>query len=197
MKRLGVMGGTFNPPHYGHLEAARHVRDALGLDRVLFVPTNLPPHKKLPPHSATTVQRCEMVALMVRDEPWAGLSTIEVDRGGASYTVETLRQLAGEGNALALIVGTDMLMTFERWREPEEICRLATLVAVAREEDDRAALRRQATRLRERFGADVRLIDCPALPVSSTQLREGRSFEGLTPPAVAAYIAAHHLYARH
>lgn len=197
MKWLGVMGGTFNPPHYGHLEAARHVRDALGLDKVLFVPTNLPPHKRLPPHSATTAQRCEMVELMVRDEPWAGLSTVEIDRGGASYTVETLRELAGEENTLALIIGTDMLMTLERWREPKEICRLATLAAVAREEDDRAALHLQAVRLRELYGADVRLIDCPALPVSSTQLREEGSFERLTPPAVAAYILAHHLYARY
>ncbi|MCB6366433.1 nicotinate (nicotinamide) nucleotide adenylyltransferase [Intestinibacillus massiliensis] len=192
--RLGVMGGTFNPPHRGHLEAARHVRAALGLDRVLFVPNNIPPHKRMPAHSATTAQRCEMVGLMVRDEPWAALSTIEVDRGGASYTVETLRALAGEGQALTLIIGTDMLMTLEQWREPAEICRLATLATVARSEDDRAALKRQAARLQGLYGADVRLVDCPALPVSSTQLREQGGFDCLTPPAVAAYIEEHHLY---
>lgn len=194
MLRLGIMGGTFNPPHCGHLQAARQVRRALGLDRVLFVPTNIPPHKALPAHSATTAQRCEMVDLMARAEPWAALSTIEIERGGASYTVDTLRQLAGQDRSLALIIGTDMLMTLEEWREPAEICRLATLAAVARDEDDRAALGRQAARLTEQYGADIRLIDCPAFPVSSTQLREQGGFERLTPPAVASYIAEHHLY---
>ena len=194
--RLGVMGGTFNPPHRGHLEAARHARSALALDRVLFIPTNVPPHKPLPHGSATAAQRCEMVRLMLEGEPWAALSTIEIERGGPSYTVDTLRALRAQTAAEScfLIVGTDMLLTLQQWRAPAELCTLASFAVVAREEEDRPALRRQAERLRERFGADIRLIDCPALPVSSTEVRNGDAARELVPPAVARYIESNRLY---
>ena len=132
--KTGVLGGTFNPPHNGHLAAARHVRDALGLDQVLFIPTNLPPHKELPAGSATTAQRCDMVRLMTAPYDWAVFSDMEVGRGGTSYTVETLRDLHAAGyDDLTLIVGTDMLLSFDVcWRAPEEIARLARLAVVAR-----------------------------------------------------------------
>ena len=125
--RTGILGGTFNPPHNGHLLAAKHVYEALALDRVLFIPTNLPPHKKLPPGSADTGQRCEMVRRMVEPYDWAELSLAEIERGGASYTVDTLHQLhkALPEDHFFLIMGTDMLMTLDTgWREPDEICRL-------------------------------------------------------------------------
>ena len=88
-----MLGGTFNPPHLGHLHAAHLAKDALGLDQVLFIPTNIPPHKTLPEDTATAADRCRMVRLLTRDEPWARLDTIEIERGGASYTVDTLRAL--------------------------------------------------------------------------------------------------------
>ncbi len=123
MIRLGLMGGTFNPPHNGHLHAAACAREDLRLDKVLFIPTNLPPHKQLPEGSATTAQRCEMVRLLTENLPWAELSAIEIERGGASYTVDTLRQLAAPDRQLFLIIGTDMLLSFDKvWREPESIC---------------------------------------------------------------------------
>lgn len=194
MKRIGVMGGTFNPPHLGHLEAARHVHQALQLDKVLFVPTNLPPHKTLPEGGATTRQRCRMVELMIQNEPWAELSEIELQRGGASYTVDTLHQLRGAGQALTLIVGTDMLLSFEKWKSPQEICNLAALAAVARQEDDIKALEEQVKNLRQKYDAEVDLVPCDTLPISSTQLREEKGFRRFTAPAVADYIAEHHLY---
>ena len=104
--RTGILGGTFNPPHLGHLHAACLAKDALGLDKVLFIPTNIPPHKRLPEDTATAADRCEMVRLLTADAPWARLDTIEVDRGGASYTVDTLRALYARGeDGLYLIVG--------------------------------------------------------------------------------------------
>lgn len=198
--RVGILGGTFNPPHNGHLLAAQHVRDALALDRVLFIPTNLPPHKKLPPGSATTAQRCEMVRLMLEGRDWAELSTIEIDRGGASYTVDTLRALHEQApqDELFLIMGTDMLLMLDYgWRAPEEICALCTLAVVAREEDDRARLAEKAAALREQFRADIRLIECPVLTVSSTELRAGGALRELTPPAVYEYIQREKLYLHH
>lgn len=194
--RLGIMGGTFNPPHNGHLEAARYARHALDLEHVLFIPTNIPPHKVIPHGSASAAQRCEMVRLMLREEPWATVSTLEIDRGGASYTVDTLRVLREQNGhaAFFLIVGTDMLLTLETWREPESICRLAAFAVIAREEEDRAALAGQAAYLRELYGADIRLIDCPALPVSSTALRESGGFRQYVPLPVAQYIETNRLY---
>ncbi len=194
MRRLGIMGGTFNPPHLGHLEAARHAHAELGLERVLFIPTNVPSHKPLPQGSASAAQRCDMVRLMLEDEPWAQLSTMEIDRGGVSYTIDTLHALAHMAQEHFLIVGTDMLLTLEQWKKYREICRLAAFAVVAREEDDRAALEAHAARLRELCGADIRLIDCPALPLSSTELRETGALEGKVPPAVARYISTNRLY---
>lgn len=195
--RTGILGGTFNPPHCGHLEAARHVREALTLDQVLFMPTAIPPHKQLPVGSATVSQRCEMVRRMVEPYLWAALSTVEVDRGGASYTVDTLRTLHATGayGDLFLIMGTDMLMMLDHaWRAPAEICRLCTLAVVARAADDHVALAQKAAVLREQFEADIRLIECPVLTVSSTELRAGGALDTLTPPAVYNYIRQEKLY---
>ena len=132
--RTGILGGTFNPPHLGHLHAAELAHDALRLDRVLFIPTNLPPHKALPENTASPEARCEMVRRLTADRPWAQLDTLEIDRGGASYTVDTLRALHGRGETdLYLIIGTDMLLSFDRcWRAPDEIARLATLAVCAK-----------------------------------------------------------------
>lgn len=87
--RTGILGGTFNPPHLGHLHAAELAHRALNLDRVLFIPTNIPPHKALPENTASAEDRCEMVRRLTAEKPWAMLDTIEIDRGGASYTVDT------------------------------------------------------------------------------------------------------------
>lgn len=194
--KTGILGGTFNPPHLGHLTAARNAKDALSLDKVLFIPTNIPPHKELPENTATAADRCEMVRLLTKDEPWAVLSTIEVDRGGASYTVDTLRALHARGETdLTLIVGTDMLLSFDRvWRAPDEIARLAALAVCAREQDDWDALRRKADALRKTLHAKIELVRGGVFPVSSTELRQGGELRGLTAPAVADYIEQKHLY---
>lgn len=195
--RLGIMGGTFNPPHNGHLYAARCAREDLALDRVLFIPTNLPPHKKLPAGSATAAQRCEMVRLATEDLPWAALSTMEIERGGASYTVDTLRALKTPETELFLIIGTDMLLMLDYgWRAPEEICRLCTLAVYTRNAGERKALEEKKRFLEEKFDAQIRLMAREPLPVSSTELRGGGDLDRLVPPAVAAYIRANHLYDR-
>ncbi|MFR3787005.1 MAG: nicotinate (nicotinamide) nucleotide adenylyltransferase [Agathobaculum desmolans] len=194
--RTGLLGGTFNPPHLGHLHAARLAQQALGLDRVLFIPTNIPPHKALPEDTATAADRCEMVRRMTADQPWARLDTIEIDRGGASYTVDTLRALHARGEEdLYLIVGTDMLLSFDRiWRAPEEIARLSTLAVCAREEEDWPALARKAETLRRELHAKIEMVRGGSLPISSTELRQGGALRRYTAPAVADYIEQHHLY---
>ena len=197
MKRIGIMGGTFNPPHIGHLEAGRAVYQALGLDQILFIPTSTPPHKELPDGSATTEQRCEMVRLMLADCPWAELSTIEVDRGGASYTVDTLRALheTGAYSSLTLIVGTDMFLKFDTiWRAPDEIARLAELAVVSRHEGDRPRLEEKAAQLRESLGVRAAIVSAPIIDISSTELREGEDISRFTVPNVARFIIENRLY---
>ena len=194
--RTGILGGTFNPPHLGHLRAAQLAHDALGLDRVLFIPTNIPPHKALPEHTATAADRCEMVRLLTKDIPWAQLDTMEVDRGGASYTVDTLRALHARGETdLYLIVGTDMLMAFERiWYASDEIVQLCTLAVCARTQDDWRRLRRKAVLLHRSMHAHVELVQGPSITISSTELRQGGALRRYTAPAVADYIERNHLY---
>lgn len=191
-----MLGGTFNPPHLGHLRAAELAHDALELDRVLFIPTNIPPHKALPEHTATAADRCEMVRRLTADAPWAQLDTIEIDRGGASYTVDTLRALHARGETdLFLIVGTDMLLSFDRiWRAPDEIAQLCTLAVCARMQDDWARLRRKAELLRRSLHAKIELVQGASIPISSTELRQGGALRRYTAPAVADYIEQHHLY---
>ena len=194
--RTGILGGTFNPPHLGHLHAAHLAKDALGLDKVLFIPTNIPPHKSLPAHTATAADRCEMVRLLIADTPWAQMDTLEIDRGGASYTVDTLHALLARGeDDLYLIVGTDMLLSFDGvWRAADEIVRLCTLAVCAREDEDWGALMRKADQLRERMGARIELVRGKSLTISSTELRQGGALRRYTAPAVADYIERNHLY---
>lgn len=191
-----MLGGTFNPPHLGHMRAAELAHDALQLDQVLFIPTNIPPHKALPEHTATVADRCEMVRRLTADAPWAQLDTIEIDRGGASYTVDTLRALHARGeNDLYLIVGTDMLLSFDRiWRAPDEIAQLCTLAVCARMQDDWDRLRRKAELLRRSLHAKIELVQGDSIPISSTELRQGGALRRYTAPAVADYIEQHHLY---
>ena len=162
--RTGILGGTFNPPHLGHLHAAELAHRALNLDRVLFIPTNIPPHKVLPENTASAEDRCEMVRRLTAEKPWAMLDTIEIDRGGASYTVDTLRALHARGETdLHLIVGTDMLLSFDKiWRAPDEIARLASLAVCARENEDWDALREKAAALKDSLGATVELVPRPS-----------------------------------
>lgn len=202
--KIGIYGGTFNPPHLGHTVSARHAMEALGLDRLFFIPAGVPPHKAVPEGSPTTRQRLEMVELAVDALLLPGkvmTSRVEVDREGASFTADTLRRLREQypKDELWLLLGTDMFLSLQNWREPEVICSLANLAAFARSrEDAREELEAQGRLLREKYGANSRILALPqVIPVSSTQLREqlarGEGGEHLA-PAVYGYILRNGLY---
>ncbi len=180
----------------GHLHAAQLAKDTLELDKVLFIPTNIPPHKALPEQTATAADRCEMVRRLTAGADWAQLDTMEIARGGTSYTVDTLRALHERGETdLYLIVGTDMLLSFDRiWRAPEEIARLSTLAVCARQDEDWEALTHKAELLRRSIHAKIALIRGESLTISSTELRQGGALHRYTAPAVADYIEQKHLY---
>jgi nicotinate-nucleotide adenylyltransferase len=194
MRRVGLFGGTFDPPHLGHLALAEWAREALALDRVVFMPAGSPPHKTRRTLSPVR-QRLAMIRLAVRGTPAFVVSAHEARRGGPSYTVDTLRHLkrAYPGARLYLLMGADSLAEFETWREPGEIARLATL-AVA----DRPGSRRSHARPAGIPASRVVWLHNPALALSSSALRkrarQGISLRYLVPEAVAGYIARHRVY---
>lgn len=200
--RIGIFGGTFSPVHNGHLSAAQAFMQRMWLDVLYIIPTALPPHKQL--HGdATAADRLEMLRLAFDGMEGVLISDMEIRRGGRSYTVDTLRELH-EGLApddrLFFLMGTDMLLTFDQWREPNEICRLCWPVYIRRESDAAldASIVERISRYRELYGKTICRIDAPAVDVSSTAIREavaaGRPIDEMVPPTVADYIQNHKLY---
>lgn len=200
--RLGILGGTFNPPHVAHLVCASEAADQLALDRVLLVPAAEPPHKEVE-HDPGAETRAELCELAVDGDPLLAVSRIELERPGRSFTVETLRALheargGGEQVELTFIVGGDMALSLPTWREPEAILRLARL-AVA----ERSGVARQdiLERLEATLGDITERIDffaMPRLDLSSSEIRrriaDGRSVRYLVPDVVAERIVARGLY---
>ena len=196
MSRVGVLGGSFNPPHRAHLACAVAARRALGLERVLLVPSAAAPHKvmELDPGAEHRVRMCE---LLVEGVEGVQVSRLEVSRGGPSYTVDTLRALHERSpeDELTLIVGGDMARTLASWREPQAIARLSRLAVVERPGAGRDAVARELARL---DGARISHVDMEGDAVSSTLVRErvaeGAEVTDLVGPAVAGYLRANGLY---
>ncbi|HZT05613.1 MAG TPA: nicotinate-nucleotide adenylyltransferase [Chloroflexota bacterium] len=195
-RRLGVIGGTFDPIHLAHLVAAQEAAYARGLDEVLFVPAAEPPHKRGEP--VTDVRhRLAMTRLAIADNPRFRLSTIETDRGGVSYTVDTLRALAAEGDDLCFIVGMDSLADLPAWHDPAGILALAEIAAVFRSGWERFDVNQLVAKIPSADGR-IALVEMPALDISSTEIRRrvaaSRPIRYFVPDAVAAYIDEHGLY---
>ena len=192
-ERLGIFGGTFDPPHVGHLALAEWAREELRLDRVLFVPAGSPPHKQGERRTAAA-RRVAMTRAAVRGNPSFAVSTIETKRRGPSYTVDTVTQLAAAnpGAELWLLMGADMFATFGTWRDPQAIASRARIAIALRPgaKAPRAAGGIAASR--------VKWLRNPGIEVSSSAVRErlraGRSVRYLVPDAVARLIARHGLY---
>lgn len=199
--RIGIFGGTFNPPHNGHVTLARAAAEQLALDRLLIMPACVPPHKPLPDR-VTPQQRYAMAELMAAPVGrCAQASDIELHRTGKSYTSDTLQTLHEQypDAELWLLMGSDMFLSLHTWHEPEVICALAHIAAFSRvEEDIRAAMERQKQTLEQQYRAEVALLNNPQLiELSSTDVRAalaaGRGSE-LVPEAVWGYIRREHLY---
>lgn len=190
--RLGIFGGSFDPPHVGHLLVAVDAFEALALDKLIFVPAAAQPLKTEAPAGASPHERLEMVRLAVADDPRFEVSAVEIDRGGLSYTVETLEGLAAErpGAELFLILGRDAIATFDRWKSPARIRELATLGVLMRDEGDSAGT----------FDAVAGMIAIGArrVDISSSEIRErirqGNPIRGFVAESVERYISATNLY---
>jgi nicotinate-nucleotide adenylyltransferase len=190
-QRLGILGGTFDPPHNGHVAVAAEVRDALQLDRVLVVPANVP-WQKIGTRPITDARdRVAMTRLAMAGVDGVEVSTMEIERGGSTYTADTLEALvaARPGDELFLVVGSDVAAALDTWKRPEVVAALSTLVIY-----DRAGTIGGAPPA----GWSYVRIAVPLFDMSSTELRsrvhEGRPIDGLVPPAVVRYLREHGLY---
>jgi nicotinate-nucleotide adenylyltransferase len=195
---LGILGGTFNPPHIGHLVCAQEARAQLALDRVVLMPVHTPPHKEALDDPGPGVRLALCRAAAAGDEELE-VSTLELERGGPSYTVDTLRALHGsrEGDDLTFIVGGDMASSLPSWREPEVVLELARVAVAEREEHRRHEIAERVGALR---GAPERIVffAMPRLDISSSDVRAriagGRPIRWLVPGAVADEIERRGLY---
>ena len=197
-RRIGVFGGTFNPIHLGHQNLMKSAIEELQLDRLLLIPTYIPPHK-VAYDLATGEDRLAMCRIAAGDDDRIAVSDIELERGGSSYTYLTLRQLHRlyPGSRFFLIVGGDMLLSFSKWKRWRDILRMATLCAAPREDDEQDDLVRESGRY-VTIGQGCIIMDTPVVEMSSTQIRaalkEGESAAHLLHPGVEEYCRSHGLY---
>jgi len=197
--RLGIMGGTFDPIHYGHLVAAEMARVVFKLNKVLFIPTGTPPHKKRRDISATEL-RYEMVELAIQDNPAFDISALEIEREGPSYTVETLRILrrTWPEHELYFITGTDALLEIFFWREAEEIFTLIEFIGAARPGFDASDFFLKVQHEHPEIQEKIHYLEVPALAISSTDIRvrvrRGESIRYLLPEPVRLYLEQNGLY---
>ncbi len=200
---LGIYGGTFSPPHDGHLNAINAFLCECLLDKLFVIPTNIPPHKRIN-SSDDPANRLEMTKLMLEDHPeWNKrlfISDWEIEQKEKSYTVNTLRHFKKYAERILFLMGTDMLLSFNSWYRPEEICSLATLVLMRREEPDPAINERiesQIDLLKRSFSANIVELTSSILPLDSTSIRNALA-QGNCPSGISGkvydYIKQHNLY---
>lgn len=199
-QKIGIMGGTFNPIHMGHLVVAEDVREKFGLNRVLFIPTGMPPHK--PDGEVIDAEhRCEMVRRAVTSNRFFEASRLEIDRSGYTYTVNTLMELKreyGGETVLFFIIGADVIRELIMWKEFRKVFELCEFIAVFRPGFDRASFEAGIKRLINDYGAVIHEADTRLIDISSRELREkrsrGESIKYLVPDAVNDYIIEKGLY---
>ncbi len=199
VKKCAVYGGTFNPPHIGHIRAAEAFFDAVKPNELLIIPTLLPPHKDAR-IDCTPEQRLKMCELAFSHISGASVSDIEIKRGGKSYTYMTLRELSLDNRELYFLCGTDMFLTLDTWRCPEIIFALAKICFIRREDDnDNNPLIVEKTKLyKEKYGAEIILIDSDTIELSSTDIRRAirndLPLNDMLSHGVAEYIKKEGLY---
>ena len=199
MERIGIYGGTFNPPHIGHIQAAQQALTSLKLDRILLIPDRIAPHKEIPSGSPTPQQRMDMLYLAVKNCPGLEVSDIELKRDGVSYTYLTVEELKAEypDAELVLLMGTDMFLSFHTWKHPEIILQNASLGVFCRgEKGEKTAIEAKRAEM-ETAGAKVELVNNDVINISSTQMRRLLAFRcagAFLPEGVLEYIRENRLY---
>ena len=196
------MGGTFDPIHMGHLILGEQSYEQFQLDKVLFMPSGNPPHKRDRAGRASDNQRVDMVRLAIEDNPHFELSLAEMHETGYTYTYRTLEELKeyNPDTDYYFIIGADSLFAFDEWMEPERICRACTLVVAVRDHVSEEKLDAQILHLKEILGARIEKLDTPNIDISSETLRSwiasGHSLRYYVPNPVISYIEEQRIYSR-
>ena len=199
IEHIGIYGGTFSPPHVGHMHAAKIFLNNGGIDRLMVIPTFVTPLKERE-EQTSALDRLEMCRLAFSFSSRITVSDIEVRREGRSYTSETLSTLSSPSVRLSFLCGTDMLLSMDRWHDPKTIFRLAGIVCMRRENEEKNTelLEKKAEEYRVRFGANVRFLDAPPIPLSSSEIRarlsQGEDCTEYLEKSVFDYIRQRGLY---
>lgn len=199
LKNIGIMGGTFNPIHKGHLVLAEKAYEQFKLAQVLFMPSKKPPHKELK-HIISDEHRVNMISIAIASNPHFALSTLELSREGTTYTVDTLEYLAmNEPDVnFYFIIGGDSLFQLETWRETAKILKLAKVVASSRYNLSNECILNQIHHLNSTYNSDIELLEIPTIDISSKHIRESiincQPISNYVPELVEQYIYDHNLY---
>lgn len=200
-KKIGIMGGTFNPVHMGHLLLAECAREQAKLDQILFIPSGYS-YMKEDQNVLSGAERLKLVSLSIADNPYFSLSDMELTRDGYTYTYETLELLCKDNPDAAyfFITGADSLLSLDRWKFPERILSNCSLVTAVRGDTELQEVKVAAERLEKKYGAHILLLDMPRTDISSTDIRarlaSGRSIRYMVPEPVAQYIYEKQLFIR-
>ena len=172
IQRIGIFGGTFNPPHIGHIEAAKAFLDKAKLDKLIIMPAFIPPHKE---HDVTVSceARIDMCRIAFGNIPKAQVSDLEITRGGKSYTYLTLEELKSSDRELYFLCGTDMILTMDKWKNPDIIFSLAKICYIRRENDAETtnSIQEKCEEYLRKFGAEILPIDANVIEISSSEIR--------------------------
>lgn len=206
MALVGIMGGTFNPIHLGHVNLAKAAYEQFGLDKVIFIPTGHPPHKK-GSVIVSDEHRMKMVELAIEDYPYFEASDMEIKREGNTYTYDTLKELKSQNtqDEIYFIIGADSLFNLEKWFKPSEILKMCVMVAADRDDIPEEEFQAKIDYFNEKFSADIRPLKVPMLDISSTEIRNAMKDNTLTnadnvnieliDSKVLSYIQENKLYA--
>lgn len=198
-KKIGILGGSFDPIHNGHLAIAESAYKDFNLDEIWLIPAGHSPNKDEEKMTSATI-RAEMTALAAQDIPHFKLSTYEIDKEGTSYTYLTLSDFKEQypDTYFYFIMGADSLDYFESWRHPEIICRKAVILVAVRDDMDLDDIQKKIGVIKEQFDAEIYPLSCPKIDISSSEIRTkllaGKSICDIVPQAVADYITKHALY---
>ncbi|WP_024864773.1 nicotinate-nucleotide adenylyltransferase [Butyrivibrio sp. FCS014] len=198
-RKIGILGGTFDPIHNAHLLLGEAAREQFGLDRVIYIPNNLQ-HLKNRTEITPGDIRYQMVKMAISDNPYFTCSRIEIDKEEGTYTVDTINslKLMYPGDELFLILGGDSVIGIDTWYKADELLKSCTILAAVREEDDLQALDKKRRELNTRFGADIRILTFNRLDISSTEIRQrvktGRSVRYLMPDECIEFMCIKGLY---
>ncbi len=197
--KIGILGGSFNPIHMGHLILGENVRDSLKLDKVIFIPTGINPFKGNR-NTTSPTQRLEMIKLAIESNPHFTISTIEIEREGISYTIDTIKSLKGryKEDDLYFIIGSDIIFQIEKWKDIQQLFKLCKFALVNRPGNELKEIDNKVEELSLKYNIFFERISSPFIDISSTDIRnrvrKKQSIKYLVPPKVEDYIIKHKLY---